>query len=495
MLLAAALVAVCSPTPSPISTPTVPESAEPATKPSELHWAPCPEGVEEGDEPPRLECTTVAVPLDYADPDGEQIDITISRLLSTSPDARRGVLLLNPGGPGGTGLDQPTFLAAQGLPQEVMDSYDLIGMDTRGVGHSTPVSCGFTNGDTYQGNIPPYAVDEDAVAERAVIVEEVADRCAANDRAGHLPHLTTANMARDLDRIRAALGEDTASFLGYSYGTALGAAYTSMFPDHTDRVVLDSNIGDTHLDRDGLRRYALGMEQTFPDFAQWAAERHEQYRLGETPQDVRSTYLELAERLDRSPEGALDGAIFRLSTFASLYSGNLYPQIAEAWASVRNPQPESPDPAIDPTALSPFDNAWTVFLTVTCNDVRWPEDVGTYQQAVAEDREQYPLYGGATANILPCAYWHHEPAEDPVQVNPEGRANVLIVQNQRDPVTPLRGGELINDAFGDRSRLLDIDGSGHGGYVLGRNPCALAITTHYLVDGVMPETDITCEAH
>ena len=114
-------------------------------------------------------------------------------------------------------------------------------------------------------------------------------------------------MARDLDRIRAALGEEKASFLGYSYGSALGAAYASMFPERSDRVVLDSNIGDTHLDQDGMRRYALGMEETFPDFAKWAAARHETYGLGRTPEEVRRTYFTLAERLDEKPVNGIDG--------------------------------------------------------------------------------------------------------------------------------------------------------------------------------------------
>ena len=492
MLLVAGVVAGCSTSASP-ATPT--ESAAPAAVPSELVWATCPEGVEPADaEPSGLRCTTVSVPLDYADPDGTRIDLMISRLPSADPDRRRGVLLLNPGGPGGTALDQPTFLATQGLSQDVLDSYDLIGMDTRGVGHSAPITCGFTNGDAYQGNIPPYAIDDAAVVERATVVEQIADRCAANDTDGRLRHITTANMARDLDRIRAALGEDTASYLGYSYGTALGAAYTSMFPDNTDRVVLDSNIGDTHLDQAGLRRYGLGMEETFPDFAAWLAERHDQYQLGRTPEEVRGTYLEFAQRLDRSPENGLDGTAFRLSTFASLYNRNLYPQIAAAWATLLLPPADLPVPAFDPSAPSPYDNAWSVFLAVTCNDVEWPEDSADYRQAVAEDRERYPLFGAAAANILPCAYWHHEPAEGPIPVDADGPTNVLVVQNQRDPVTPLSGGRMINDAFGDRARLLEIDGSGHGGFVRDGNPCAVEAVTAFLVDGTMPEQDITCAA-
>ncbi|WP_433871092.1 alpha/beta hydrolase [Saccharopolyspora sp. CA-218241] len=131
---------------------------------------------------------------------------------------------------------------------------------------------------------------------------------------------------------------------------------------------------------------------------------------------------------------------------------------------------------------------------MTCNDVEWPEDVGTYQRAVAEDREKHPLYGAAAANIMPCAYWQQGPSEPPVAVDDDGPTNVLVVQNQRDPVTPLRGGELIDEKFGDRSRLVSVDASGHGAYVLGDNPCALNVTTKYLVDGTMPEQDMTCEA-
>ncbi|MEU4312114.1 alpha/beta hydrolase [Nocardia sp. NPDC024068] len=436
------------------------------------------------------------VPLDYRDSDGAQIDLMISRLPSSEPQQRRGVLLLNPGGPGGSGLGFSTMLAARGLPRGVLDRYDLIGMDTRGIGHSAPISCGFTEGDGYEGNIPPYAVDDAAVATQAEAAGQVAQRCAAHDNTGRLPHVTTANMARDLDRIRAAVGEEKASYLGYSYGASLGAAYASMFPETTDRIVLDSNYGDTHLDRDGLRRYALGMEQTFPDFAAWAAARHDHYGLGRTPQEVRRTYLDLARRLDHTPADGMNGGRFRLNTFVSLYNEASYEPTAQAWKSLLDSEnagsaTDTPAPAPAP---SPHDNMWSVFLAVTCNDVQWPEDIGTYQRAVTEDRAKYPLFGAAAANITPCSYWPHEPAEPPVAVNPDGPANVLIVQNQRDPVTPMRGGELLNDKFGDRSRLLGIDGSGHGGYILGNNACAREITTSYLVDGILPEHDTTCEA-
>jgi len=459
-----------------------------------LQWAACPQDVV---VPPavqgQVQCAKVPVPLDYRDPDGTQIEIMVSRIASTKPEKRRGVLMFNPGGPGGTGLDQPGFLVGQGLPASVMDAYDLIGMDTRGVGHSAPVSCGFVLGDAYWANIPPYAVDDADVTRQAEIAEEVAARCAENDTDGRLRHLTTANMARDLDRIRAALGEEKASFYGASYGSALGAAYASMFPRSTDRIVLDSNIGDTHLDRDGLRRYALGMEQTFPDFATWAAARHDSYGLGRTPQQVRRTYLTLAERFDRTPApDGLTGAFFRGITFAYLYNERQYGNLARTWQSYLDPGQAPSQAETAAAAPSPNDNAFTVFLAVTCNDVQWPKDVATYRRAVAEDRKRYPLFGAASANITPCAYWKYEPSEPPVAISDKGARNVLVLQNRQDPVTPLAGGKLLREKFGQRARLVTANQSGHGVYVLSGNACALNLTTSYLVEGTMPARDTTC---
>jgi pimeloyl-ACP methyl ester carboxylesterase len=457
---------------------------------AQVRWGACPEDVPLVPVP--LECATVAVPLDHSAPDGTRIDLMISRLASTNPEKRRGVLLLNPGGPGGSGLTQPQLLFEQGVPASVLESYDLIGMDVRGVGHSAPVSCGFTGEQEYRANIPPYAVDDAAVVAQAGIARGVAEQCAANDPEGRLRHLSTANIARDLDRIRAALGEEKASFLGYSYGSGLGAAYASMFPGSTDRVVLDSNIGDTHLDHEGMRRYGAGMEETFPDFARWAAARHDSYGLGRTPREVRRTYFALAERLDETPVSGVDGSLFRLFTFVSLYAESSYATAAQNWQSLlAGEAPRSAGLAAAGTP-SPNDNAFTVFLAVTCNDVEWPEDVRTYRRAVAEDRERYPLFGASAANVTPCAFWP-APPEPPVAVDDDGPANVLVLQNQRDPVTPLRGGELIDEKFGDRSRLVRVDGSGHGVYVLGRNPCALNVTTRFLVDGELPKRDLTCK--
>jgi pimeloyl-ACP methyl ester carboxylesterase len=484
-----------------------PDGAETGGGPAaQVEWGECPADVADEAAPYVLTCAKVPVPLDYADPGGEQIELQISRLASDNPEARRGVLLLNPGGPGGSGLTQSTLLMSRGLPDSVLDAYDLIGMDTRGVGHSTRVDCGFT-GAGYFSNVPPYAVDDAAVIEQAKVVKAAAEQCAANDENGLLRHVSTANMARDLDSIRAALGEEKASYLGYSYGSALGAAYASMFPETADRVVLDSNVGDTHLNQERLRTFALGMEQTFPDFAKWAAKRHTAYGLGRTPAQVRATYFETAERLDRDPVLGVDGVLFRQVVFGGLYSPLSYGRTAQTWQSLRDGDAAAARELLEADLLdgalsagaapedeaSPLSNALSVFAASTCNDSDWPEDVRSYRRAVAEDREKFPLFGAASANILPCAYWS-DPVEPPVRISAEGPHNVLILQNRRDPVTPLAGGQRLHEKFGDRSRLVTVDGSGHGVYALGDNACALNVGTTYLVEGKMPRRDVVCPA-
>ena len=226
-----------------------------------------------------------------------------------------------------------------------------------------------------------------------------------------------------------------------------------MFPDTTDRIVLDSIVGDTHLDRDGLRRFALGMEQTFPDFAKWAAARHQSYGLGRTAQQVRKTYISIAEQLDRAPApDGLTGALFRTVTFGALYNEIQYGNLARTWQTYLDTA-EAPQTMAAATP-NPADNALSVFLAVTCNDVEWPEDVETYRRDVAEDRERFPLFGAASANILPCAFWEYEPAEPPVAISDTGPRNVLILQNRHDPVTPLAGGKLLREKFGQRARLV-----------------------------------------
>ncbi|MFD4637340.1 alpha/beta hydrolase [Lentzea sp. NPDC058436] len=445
-------------------------------------WGACPEGV----AAPRLECSTLEVPLDYRHPGGKQITIAISRLPSERPAQRRGVLLTNPGGPGGDGLSYPALLAKSGLPKEVLDTYDLIGFDPRGVGRSTPVSCGLTPEQQARGAFASYAHTSDDVTREAAYARTIAEQCATSPTAEMLPHTTTANTARDMDRIRKALGEKKISYLGASYGTYLGAAYATMFPQRGDRIVLDSNLGAGGYDVTALRRMAGGLEERFPDFAAYAAARPE-YGLGTTPEQVTAKYFELARRLDAAPVQGVTGLAFRGLTFEYLYSDAAMLALAKTWQAIDTNQPVLLPPSVD------RDNAMSARLYVICGDSRWPDSVRDYQRAVAVDREEHPMLGGVTANIGPCAFWPRERTEPPVRIGDRGPSNVLMLQNERDPGTPMSGARELRKAFGQRATMVTADQGGHGVYPWG-NACAKSATTEFLTTGHRPARDLACAA-
>ncbi|WP_330275968.1 alpha/beta hydrolase [Lentzea sp. NBC_00516] len=447
-----------------------------------LTWGACPEGA----AAPRLECSTLEVPLDHHNPGGERIEIAISRLASENPAKRRGVLLTNPGGPGGGGLGYPALLASSGLPQEVLDSYDIIGFDPRGVGRSTPVTCELTPEQQARGAFASYAHTSADVTREAGYARSIAQQCTTSPTGRMLPHTTTANTARDMERIRKALGEQKISFLGASYGTYLGAVYATMFPDRGDRVVLDSNLGPGGYDVTAMRRFARGFQDRFPDFAAYAA-AHPEHGLGTTPEQVTAKYFDLAKRLDAKPVQGVNGMAFRGITFEYLYSDAALPALAKTWQAIEANQPVPLPPTTD------RDNSMSARLYVICGDSRWPDSVHDYQRAVAVDRVKYPMLGAVTANIGPCAFWPDQHTEPPVRIGDRGPSNVLLLQNERDPGTPLTGAQELRRALGNRATLVTADEGGHGIYPWGDNHCAKDAATKFLTTGQRPQ-DLACAA-
>ncbi|GAB3900736.1 alpha/beta hydrolase [Kibdelosporangium lantanae] len=461
-------------------------ASPPGTSPGGVHWGPCPADA----TAPGLECSTIKVPLDYRNPSGTRIDLAISRLASKNPAQRRGVLLTNPGGPS-SGLRFPTELVTAKLPQSVLDSYDLIGFDPRGIGHSTPVTCGLTAEQQAVGNVPPYARNTADVAKRAEQSKAIAQQCATSRTASMLPYFSTAAVARDMHRIRAALGEEKTSFAGYSWGTHLGAVYTTLFPERSDRILLDSNLHATGWDFANDRLFAQGMDDRFPDFAKFAATQDGTYHLGSTPAQVTTKYFELATRLDKTPVQDVDGPTFRMLTYGFLFNDVAMPLVAKVWQALDTGQPLPPIPGDG--AVPNVDNLISGRYYLVCNDSQWPRSVGTYQAAVALDRLRHPMFGAAGANVQPCAFWS-KPAEPPVRVGDRGPSNVLMLQNLRDPATPLAGALQMRRALGERARMVTVDAGGHGVYPYVANPCADAAATAFLTTGQRPEHDLTCSA-
>lgn len=446
--------------------------AHAATKPVLAWTTPCPDYGTSPSPTGGLECATLRVPLDYADPGGRTIELTISRHAGT-PGKRRGVLLMNPGGPGSPGLAMPAQLVQRlggtGLPE----AYDVIGFDPRGTAYSTPVTCDLTPGQR-GAVLGPYAAGPRDVDATAVKARVVARQCGSASTTDLLPQMTTANTARDLDRIREALGEQKISYYGLSYGSYLGAAYTSMFPGRSDRIVLDSVLGPGGLDVRANRRFAEGFDDRFPDFAAWAAARDDRYHLGRTSAAVTAKFAGLAA--ERGPG-------FRADTWNGLYDDASFPALAAEWAGTAR------------AAVGPLDgdNHAALQLQVLCNDSDWPEEIGYYRRAVELDRLRHPMFGPAAANVNPCAFWPVERTEPPVRVGGPGPADVLLVQNLRDPATPLSGARETRAAFGSRARLVTVDAGGHGVFTR-ENACGNEAVLDYLRDGVFPAADGSCPA-
>ncbi|HEY4589699.1 MAG TPA: alpha/beta hydrolase, partial [Thermoanaerobaculia bacterium] len=430
------------------------------------------------------QCATLQVPLDYADPNGRKIAIAVSRVRAANPGSRRGVLLLNPGGPGGPGLDLPALLA-QLLPRSVLDRYDLIGFDPRFVGTSTPVSCGLSDEEAFQAYVP--LEQPGGFAATTALMRRVADECAS--AAGDLlPFATSANTARDMDQIRQALGEAKISYLGYSYGTYLGAVYAALFPDRTDRFILDSSVDPDWVWRQQFRAWGSGGTIRFPDFAGFAAANNATFHLGKNATAVRNLYLHLLQRLKSHPIQLSDGLVLNAPllqeiTFSALYDDDSFFYLADFLQMVN----ATKDTAVAGAALlqafealeprraldgEPLDNDVASGLAILCDDVAWSRSVVDYQRGLAADSKRYPLFGALGSNVWPCAFWQSPPAEPPVAITPEGPTNVLMLQNRRDPATPYAGALGLRAAFGDRARLVSVDQGGHTVYVTTPNGCA-----------------------
>lgn len=478
-LVATALAAVAAASALTLGPAPTPSAAQAGT--GSLSWTPCP-GVPEPTL--GLECTTVTVPLDYAKPAGETIEIAVSRLPSTNQSARRGVLLLDIGGQGDSQAALPLTLVSLGLPASVRERYDLIEFDPRGIGRSTPLTCNLRPDQAATLIPPPYARTAADVEQRAADARQIADQCAHSSTARLLPHITNTNVARDMDRIRQALGEQRISYLGYSHGTYFGTLYAALFPNRTDRMVFDSVSGTGGLDAVGARRWGLGFELRFPDFAQWAAAQNATYGLGATPAQVRTRYLQIVDQLDQAPVAGISGATLRAMTYGMLFNDAIFPALAATVSALGNGQA----PQLPPL---PGGGDFSGMLALVCNSPGWSRNIETYQRHVAVDRLRYPMFGPAAAGVWPCAFWPAKP-EPRVDISKAGSSNILLVNNLRDPATPYVGAVELHRTLGARSRLVTVDEGGHLSYLYGGNTCAKDTVTAFLVTGKRPPHNRFC---
>lgn len=456
------------------------------------------------DSPAKFECATVKVPLDYRVPWGKRIELAISRIKSTVPNKRHGVLFSNPGGPGGQGLGMP-LEAQERLPKSVQQKYDLIGFDPRGVGQSSPVSCDLEPEE--ENWLRPYK--EETFDKDVAWARDVANKCKGK-AGGTLPHITTRNTARDMDLLRAILGEKKISYVGYSYGTYLGAVYTQLFPGRADRFVLDSAVDPARAWRGMIQWWAEGAEPAFDRWTEWAAERSEKYGLGDTPKEVDRTFWDLVAQADEKPievEGqpttgddirsGMREAVFspkyateRVVELKKAAAGE--PASAKKLAADAGSEGAGTAGAAADAAEVPSDNLMASFWAVVCGDnsAVWSRDPESYRRDAIEDKGRYPLYGDFASSIKPCAFWGKS-VEPATKVN--NKVGSLVVQNEWDSQTPLPSGQALHAELKGSKMVTVLGGEGHGVYT-NRNACTDGTVTRYLLTGKLPAKDVTCKA-
>jgi hypothetical protein len=250
----------------------------------------------------------------------------------------------------------------------------------------------------------------------------------------------TVNNARDMDRIRIALGEARISYYGVSYGTYLGAVYASLFPSRTDRVILDSSVNPASSWRDRFRAFGPAAELRFPDLTSFVAARDATYHLGATTQEVAGVYFRLLEKLQAQPvkigDHTVDGVVFQQISFQSLFEDRWLPIVAPLWQFLAG-APGAPSEAEAEQLLTQLPAAVPLVpelqqiilptaLAVFCQDTVWPRAVETYQQSQELDSVLFPVAGAMTGNIGPCAFWRYPPTEPPVSITDRGPRNILM---------------------------------------------------------------------
>ncbi|MER5220690.1 alpha/beta hydrolase [Streptomyces flaveus] len=465
---------------------------------------------EEQDGPGSRECGTVTVPLDYARPDGKKIQLTVSRTRATGKNAkdgeddkrrvpRQGSLVFNPGGPGASGMHFPL---AGLLPEwkRIAAAYDLVGYAPRGVGRSAPLSCQDPKRLLRGPSQAPANPSESYKKKRVARAKAYARGCLKRSGSG-LRHFTSLNNARDLDVLRAALGERRLTFMGASYGTYIGALYATLFPSHVRRMVFDSAVNpdpERIWYRNNLDQ-SLAFERRWADFRAWVAKHDEVYGLGSTPEEVLRSYERVRARLAAEPAGGKVGPGELQSAYLQVgYYDDYWPRRAEALSAYLkgDPKPLIQQAGPQPEAVAEQENGDAVYTAVECNDAPWPTDWRTWNRDNTRLARVAPFetWDNVWMN-LPCAYWQL-PRQRPLDVrtSPGELPPTLILAAERDAATPYKGAlELRRRLSG--SVLVTERAAGAHGIGGGANPCVNGHLDAYLLEGELPARSEECSPH
>lgn len=480
-----------------------PAAAVPARQVQGLDWGACPTtgkeaatALQAGAE--ATECATLRVPLDHAEPAGHAITLAVNRIRATKPrgGGHLGTLLVNPGGPGASGRSLAEHVART-LPRKVAERYDVVGFDPRGVGLSRPaMRC--VDPEVYYAPPRPDAVPRAAGDERVLL-----DRAAAYaERCGSLwswllPHMTTEAIARDLDVLRAALGEERISYLGYSYGTYIGAVYATLFPHRVNRLVMDSAVDPGGVWYQANLAQNLAFDRRHRDFLAWTARNNRAYRLGTDARQTTFAWYAMRSRLRERPAGGVVGPSELDDMFTvGGYSDRVWPELAGAWSAyVRRGDARPLLAAYERHGKQDAEdeNGYAVYLSVQCTDAAWPRDWTTWRTDMARQHRRAPFMTWPNAWYnAPCAFW---PAHAGTPVEVKGSPDlppVLMLQSRGDAATPYEGALGMRERF-PTARMVVDEGGNHGVSLAG-NACVDRHLAAYLADGTVPARGATCAA-
>ncbi|MEV6570747.1 alpha/beta hydrolase [Streptomyces sp. NPDC051577] len=474
--VAAALASPVTAAPAAATAPTAPA----------LRWTDC-----TTPRYPTLQCASLKVPLDHDRPAGRQIALALTRVPHTSATSR-GPLLVNPGGPGGSGRTLAGYIASA-LPKDVAGSYDVIGFDPRGVGRSEPaLDCGaghFTP-------VRPDSVPLDRATEQANLerVKTFAESCQTK-HADVLPYIGTVSAARDLEVLRTALGAPKLSYFGYSYGTYLGAVYARLHPERVDRLVLDSVVDPAGVWYEDNLSQDRAFDARHKAFLAWVARYDEKYRLGTDPARIEARWYEMRDALRAAPAGGKVGPSELEDTFmpGGYYNG-YWPHLAEAFSAYavdKDPKPlvsaYERFGAVDPSA----GNSYSVYTAVQCRDSAWPRNWNQWRADMWRTHAKAPFmtWNNAWYNA-PCAFWPTEPLQTPDVTNTE-LPQALLFQATEDAATPYEGAVSMKGKLKGAALVVERGGGNHG-IALSGNKCLDEKLAAYLRTG--KAADATCPA-
>jgi len=456
-----------------------------------LEWSAC-----EGD----FQCATAEAPLDWSDPGRSTIDLALIR--STATGASTGSLLVNPGGPGGSGYNFVRDSVDYAVSERLRASFDVVGFDPRGVNQSAAVSCYDSPKelDAYLFDLPQSpAGSPDYLADLEESSAVFGQACLENT-GELLGFVDTVSAARDLDLLRAILGDDKLNYLGYSYGTLLGATYADLFPENTGRLVFDGAVDPATTEFEVSATQAQGFESALRAFLADCLTTAECAFDGTVDEEMVAVRA-LLDSLDASPLGATDGrqlgsgAMF-YAIILPLYNSDNWVYLNDLFAGVLGGQADYAlqlaDSYFARTADGTYsDNSTEAFIAINCLDYRSDPAAESLEAEAAELARLAPVFGPSMSyGALGCANWPFPSTRERVEIEAKGSAPILVVGTTNDPATPYVWARSLAEQL-ENGHLVTYDGEGHTAYNKS-NACINDAVDGFLLDGDVPETDPLC---